>query len=344
MVQSKKKDIEDFENMVKKIKFDGFLEGRSKELNREAKVILELLQKHFEVELSDEPDYVFCNVNSDTYFQYDCIRIFCTIEAICPDFNLCDYGIGFEYLDYGDRYFRLPNFYFYSGLVEKVSHKHINVKNEFTDRDFCSFVYSNNRADEMREKLFQRLSEYKKVDSGGKYLNNLPNGRPVADKISFENDHKFSIACENAAHPGYHTEKLAEAFAAQTVPIYWGDPEVEKVFNKKAFINCSRYSSVEEIVDRVKYLDTHPEEYLAMLREPAFAEMTALYGLEKLEDYLVHIFEQPIEEAYRRNRGFWGKQYLQNVRSEKNVVKKYLKLRESGVAQLALKIKRCIRK
>lgn len=329
--------------MVKKIKFDGFFEGHSDQLNREAKVILELLQKHYEVELSDEPDYIFCNVNSNMFFKYDGIRIFCTIEAICPDFNLCDYGIGFEYLEYGDRYFRLPNFYFYPNLVTQMSHKHENIPMEFADREFCSFVYSNNRADEMRRKIFIKLSEYRKVDSGGRYLNNMPDGKAVEDKLTFERQHKFSIACENAAHPGYHTEKLAEAFAAQTVPIYWGDPEVEKVFNPKAFINCNNYSSVEEIVERVKYLDTHPEEYLEMLREPAMEEVTA-DGLQLLENYLVHIFDQPIEKAYRRNQGFWGKQYLQNVRSEKRVVEKYLKMRELGIVQLAIKIKNLIRK
>jgi len=33
------------------------------------------------------------------------------------------------------------------------------------------------------------------------------------------------------------TEKIVEAFAANCIPIYWGDPSISKVFNSKAFIN-----------------------------------------------------------------------------------------------------------
>lgn len=333
---------------MKKIKilFDGFYEGADYGAREESRIIMELLQKHYVVELSDTPDYIFCNVDSAEYYKYDGVRIFCTIEAICPDFNLCDYGIGFEYLTYGDRYFRFPNFYFNPDTVCRMADKHKNIADDLADRRFCSFVYSNDKADSMREKLYDAISSYKEVDSGGRYRNNLPDKQPVKDKLAFEQEHKFSIACENACHPGYHTEKLAEAFAAKTVPVYWGDPSVEKVFNPKAFINCSKYSSMEEIIQRVEYLDRHPEEYLAMLREPALTEASGLDGkgfaekkLKDLEDYLVHIFEPPLEEAYRRNRGFWGRQYLQTKRSEGRVIERYGKIRNMPVLRLARRMR-----
>ena len=328
--------------MSKKIKFDGFKNNNDVELNNEAKMILELLRKHYDIELSDDPEYIFCDVNGKEYYKYDGIRIFCTIEAICPDFNLCDYGIGFENLSYGDRYFRFPNFYFNKQITSLMADKHKNITNDMAEREFCSFVYSNNRADEMRGKIFDRLSEYKKVDSGGRYLNNLSDGKPVEDKLQFEKQHKFSIACENATHPGYHTEKLAEAFAAKTVPIYWGDPDVEKVFNPKAFINCNKFSSVDEIVERVIYLDQNPNEYLEMLRQPALIdkcdnESGDIYSerkIKELEDYLVHIFDVPLENAYRRNRGFWGKQYLQTKRGDGRILEIYGKLRNIWIARL----------
>lgn len=318
----------------KKIMFDGFYRKDGK-LWPEAGLILELLRKHYEVEISDTPDYIFCNVGHKEYYKYDGIRIFCTIEAICPDFNLCDYGIGFEYLTYGDRYFRFPNYCFYPQVVDGMVKKHMEVEDRMAERKFCSFVYSNGQADSMRIKLFRQLSRYKQVDAGGRLLNNQPDGLPVEDKLAFEHSHKFSIASENANHPGYHTEKLAEAFAAGTIPIYWGDPEVEKVFNPKAFINCQAYSSLDEVVEKVAYLDTHPEEYLMMLREPALKEQVegirSEYELKRLEEFLVHIFEPPMEQAYRRNRGFWGMNYLQEKRSEARVIERYMKIRNIGI-------------
>lgn len=327
--------------------FDGFGKTNTLEyLNKlESHMIVQLLKKHYEVEISDTPDYIFYNVNGTEYYKYDGIRIFCTVEAVCPDFNLADYGIGFEYLEYGDRYLRFPNFYFTPDKTSQMVEKHKQIVPWLAERDFCSFVYSNANADTIRSELFEQLSRYKKVNSGGRYLNNLPDGQPVADKLEFEKKHKFSIACENASHPGYHTEKLAEAFAARTVPIYWGDPEIEKIFNPSAFINCRAYPSVEAVVERIKYLDSHPDVYLEMLKEPAllsYPEVGSEFAEQKvkeLEDFLTHIIEQPLEVAFRRNRGFWGRQYLQEKRSVGSVLERYNRLRNVGIARVIRKLK-----
>lgn len=80
---------------------------------------------------------------------------------------------------------------------------------------------------------------YKKVDSGGKYKNNI--GKPVENKRDFQMTHKFVIAFENTSTRGYTTEKIIGAYAAGAVPIYWGDPDVAMTFNTKSFINCNEY-------------------------------------------------------------------------------------------------------
>ena len=98
-------------------------------------------------------------------------------------------------------------------------------------------------------------------------MNNV--GSPVADKYAFESEYKFSIAFENASYSGYTSEKILEAFAAGTVPIYWGDPDIAKVYNSKAFINlnegktlvmCGDFNrSAEDFVilqDDIKHLNT----------------------------------------------------------------------------------------
>lgn len=324
-----------------RILFDGFQNTQKTGYRKEAEVILSLLQKHYKVELSENPEYIFYNVDGSQYYKYDGIRIFCTIEAICPDFNLCDYGIGFEHMAFGDRYFRFPNFCFYPEVVSKMIEKHLRVEDAMADRGFCSFIYSNGRADGMRAELFERLSAYKKIDSGGKFKNNLPDQKPVTDKYAFESQHKFSIACENASYPGYHTEKLAEAFAAGTIPIYWGDPLSEKVFNKNAYVDVSAYCSLDTVVARVKELDENRDAYLRMLREPAISRGENVFRydgvesgaevaqrkLKELEDYLLYIINQPLETAYRRNRGFWGRQYLEEKRAVGRLLEKYEKVR-----------------
>ena len=330
---------------IKKIKFDGFYLPGTKEYNREAKLILQLLEKHYDVQISDAPDYVFYSVDGADYYKYDCIRIFCTIEALAPDFNLADYGIGFEYIDYADRYFRFPNYIFYAGLAEKMADKHKNITKDMASRDFCSFVYSNAAAAPKRGELFHTLSRYRTVDAGGAYLNNMPGGNRVKDKFAFECAHKFSISCENAAHPGYHTEKLAEAFAAKTIPIYWGDPEVKKIFNSKAFINADDYETEEDLLKAIEELDQNEDKYLEMLREPALISNPADGNafeeelIKQLEDYLVHIMDQPVGKAYRRNLGFWGEQYLDRKRCESRIIEKYMNFRNGHAGRLLRKLK-----
>ena len=193
-----------------------------------------ILSKHFDVEISEEPDYLFYSCMGFEHLKYDCIKIFYTGECETPDFNLCDYAIGFDYMDFGDRYLRFPLYRLFSYRNELLN---IENQNDDTGRtEFCSFVVSNDLGTTRRKEMFELLSTYKRVDSGGRYLNNV--GGAVKDKFSFDKKHKFSIVFENCIYPGYTTEKIMQAFVAGTIPIYSGDPMIAREFNTNAFVIC----------------------------------------------------------------------------------------------------------
>ena len=280
----------------------------------ENNIFYQLLCEHYEVELSDTPDYLFCSVFGEEHLRYDCVKIFYTGENQCPDFNLYDYAIGFEHLSLGDRYMRLPIYYLnrYQRYFRLMQDKHVKP---ITEKEaFCSFVYSNDRASAVREQFFEQLSEYKKVSSGGRYRNNI--GGPVEDKLEFELKHKFSFSFENSSYPGYCTEKLVQSFAAQTVPIYWGDPTAAETFNKEAFINCLDYSSWDEVLEAVKRVDADPELYEQMLKTPALKhpETDSVEAkMSELSAFLCHIMDQPCEQAKRYNRVYWGRRYVKRM-------------------------------
>ena len=294
-----------------RIKFVDFWDDFIPENN----LFYQILAGRYDVELSDEPEYLFYSVFGEEYLRYDCIKIFYTGENQCPDFNLCDYALGFEHLTLGDRYFRLPICYLnrYQKDFRLMQEKHLKPIPEKTG--FCSFVYSNDRASEVREKFFNQLSDYKTISSGGRYKNNI--GGPVADKLIFEQGHKFSFSFENSSYPGYCTEKLIQSFAAQTIPIYWGDPTVSETFNEEAFINCNKYNSWSEVVEEIKRIDNDPERYARMLATPALKEPER-DGIEAklghLAAFLYHIIEQPSDKAIRYNRVYWGRRYVNRVR------------------------------
>lgn len=290
-----------------------------KSCNFENHILTRALRENYDVEIvqDDSADYVFFSIFGDKHWFLPerCVKIFYTGENICPDFNVCDYAIGFEWMEYGDRYLRFPNYYatkFFERTTRLMEDKHLLPMPEKTD--FCSFVVSNPEGNQIRRQLFEKLSEYKHVNSGGRWLNNV--GGPVSDKLEFERKHKFSICCENSSHSGYTTEKLVEAFAAQTVPIYWGDPDVTKIFNPNAFVNAMDYDSLDDLVAMVKSIDEDADLYQQMLQEPAMktTDLTLDGQYEVMYSFLKHIVDQPLDKAHRYNREFWGKRIAEHQR------------------------------
>src|SRR5665647_294033 len=72
------------------------------------------LKLHFNVIIDTNPDYLFYSLNGNNHLRYnDCVKIYFTGENDAPDFNLCDYAIGFPHITFEDRYLRLPLFVLY---------------------------------------------------------------------------------------------------------------------------------------------------------------------------------------------------------------------------------------
>ena len=301
-----------------KIKFVDFNEGATA-----VKVLLQHLQDHYEVELSDSPDWLFYSVFGQEHLAYnDCVKIFFTGENQAPDFNLCDYAIGFEHLQFGDRYMRLPLWMIYPDDVQQMQAKHTSPDIS-AKTDFCSFVYSNSNAAPARQQFYDALSAYKHINSGGKYLNNV--GGPVKDKLAFQSKHKFAIAFENTSHCGYTTEKLVQAFAAQTVPIYWGDPAIADTFDSGAFINCIDFPDWEAVVSRVREIDQDDNLWQQMLRTPALRDPEVVTKtIQQLDDFLQHIFNQEPSAAKRYSRDYWAVKQLRIRLREKRAYERSL--------------------
>lgn len=280
----------------RKVKFVDFFKGFNERNNE----FVEALSEKYHVVFSDDPDYIIYSCFGYEHLKYNCIRIFYTGECITPNFNECDYAIGFDRMEFGDRYVRIPlHMLFqykkdYFGLMDRGAFTAEDLKNK---EGFCSFVYSNCFAQDKRTEIFEKLSQYKKVNSGGRYRNNT--GGAVADKMAFQAKHKFAIAFENTVYDGYATEKLVEAFAARTIPIYYGDPRIAEDFNAKAFINCHDYDSFEGVIERVKEIDKDDALYLNIINE---APVKKKECETPLKAFLYHIFEQDYENAHRRPR------------------------------------------
>ena len=265
------------------------------DFNPQDNFIINTLRKDYVCELSDTPDYLFFSTFGCKHLQYTCVKIMFIGENIVPDFNICDYALAFDHLDFGDRYMRLPLF------LVRDNFKSFKPDSVFSEEDalrrkFCSIVVSNVKiASPMREKFFRALSRYKQVDSGGRLWNNV--GGPVADKHQFISQYKFNIAFENSRSNGYTTEKIMDAMIANSLPIYWGNPLIEKDFNPRSFVDISEFKDIDEAVDRIVELDRNDDLYIEMLRQCWVNDTTMFHWEERLLQFLKNIVEKPVEQA-----------------------------------------------
>jgi len=269
----------------------------------EKSLIYRILVQNYQIELSKEPEYLFYSNYGERHLRYDCIKIFWTQESIAPDFNACDYAVGNDYVTLGDRCFRFPSYY-----LDRENFAQMNDKTYFTSDNirskggFCGFWYKLEEETPERDLFFERLSEYRPVEAGGPLHNNFEG--VVSEKIPFLADHKFTIAFEEVSHPGFTSNVLMQAFAAQTIPIYWGNPFIGREFNTQAFVNCHDFRSWSEVIDAVRRIDGNDELYLKMMRTPALTgpERDIDRMEQNLSAFLCSILDRPLERARRTSR------------------------------------------
>ena len=275
-----------------------------------------LLRDKYDFIFSDNPDYLIYSVYGNSHLKYNCVKIFFTGENIIPDFNCCDYALGFHDISFENRYFRLPLYLLNRSTLDLVETKHIFRNDEIKQKTgFCNFIYSN-KTGILRNIFFEKLSQYKFVDSGGNFNNNI--GFKVGDKLEFQKKFKFSIAFENSYGSGYTTEKIMDAFAAKTIPIYWGNPSVNKDFNPKAFINVHDYSSLDEVVNEVIEIDNDDNLLLSYLSEPVFE------GIKKIQNKdLINFFDNIFTNSFdlvlnKKYYGIWYENHLSEIKISSN--------------------------
>jgi len=301
-----------------KIHFLGFWE----DFNPRNNMFTSILRRRYELEYdSVDPDFLICSplCKPFEYMRYDCPRIMYTGEFISVDFTAIDYFIGYDDISFGDRAMRFPLFLFnddavftnYEPMTEDEAVRILKEK-----KYFCNYIFGHDTELGIRERILEGLQAYKRVECAGTHRNNMPGGKTfnMHTKIPFMEQCKFSIAAESVCYPGFTSEKIGHAFSTHTIPVYFGDPDICKDFNKDAFVDYSVYGSVENVVNKVIELDQHDDAYIHMLCQSRYIAVNYEEQMfKKLESFLFHIFDQDKEEAYRRPRfyrSYWHESYL----------------------------------
>lgn len=145
---------------------------------------------------------------------------------------------------------------------------------------FACFIVSNPKCWE-RNKMFDMLQIIcgQKIDSLGKWKRNIDIIIPdreteQEDYFKLISQYRFMITFENHSLPWYNTEKIYNAFASGTIPIYWGDPLINEVYNPNCFIHISTFNDKKQQTDaiikgceRIKEIENNLTTYSTFFKE-----------------------------------------------------------------------------
>ncbi len=270
-----------------------------------------LLRRRRQVDVTDEPDFLFYSDGSNLHRLYTCKKIYWTPEPYRPDFAECDYAMTTHFID-SPRHLRLPLYALWVNPQDIVREAGEYDRLRPLKQEFCCFFTSKTSRDTRhRWNFFEQLSRYKQVHSAGRARNNIGKSVPLEAKAKHEflQRYKFYMAFENSRIPGYTTEKIIEAMRARCVPIYWGNPRIAEEFNPRSFINANDFPSEEALIEHIRRVDQDEKLYRSYFEEPFFHnnKPNELFNHDRILDFFDRILEDqsPPVAARRRLFGRW---------------------------------------
>ena len=203
-------------------------------------------------------------------------------ENVRPSFIGYTHSLSFDYDTYGGKNHRLPLWYSRLAWPEFVqkprkpnSHNHgyedlISIDSLMRGRTldmsqktkFCAMIAGNPEG--LRINLYNSISAYKQVDGYGNMFGNSLR----QSKFKILPEYKFCLCPENSIYDGYVTEKLIDAYAGGTVPIYSGTTRVDKDFSDLAFLNYQWWKDMDGFVDLIQRVDSNPDQYEHYYQQP----------------------------------------------------------------------------
>lgn len=149
---------------------------------------------------------------------------------------------------------------YYDSFKEKIKQFELSflcgIKNLSEGHKLRQSIYSLENQISMPKKWYKVLDDFDlstNVRPGyneyTKDLSHIPDfeaPEQYGKRVLFE-DSMFHLAIENVKNNNWYTEKIAQAFASKTLPIYWGCPNLEELgYDSRGII---RFNSKDELVN-----------------------------------------------------------------------------------------------
>ena len=80
--------------------------------------------------------------------------------------------------------------------------------------------------------------------------------QPIDQKEEGLTPYRYSVVIENCREEGYFTEKLIDCMLCNTVPIYWGAPDIAQYFDTDGMVICLTADALKQAI-----IDATPQAY-----------------------------------------------------------------------------------
>jgi len=132
---------------------------------------------------------------------------------------------------------------------------------------------------------------------------------PIDDKWDGLAPYKYSIAIENGQHPLYFTEKIVDCILCETIPFYWGAPDINNFFPKEICIPVD-LTDFESSIDQI-------EKTLAKNEYHDFVDLLKINKEKILDEYQFYP---------------WLSNILRRIDSGSNVFKKHTIIAQNNLS------------
>ena len=184
-----------------------------------------------------------------------------------------------------DNVVNLPLFLPYIYCSKNVDKLTSNARYTITrvpPRNICAVISNGGGA--QRNHILSRIDQRIPIDFAGRYRTNVDIITEPYHTDAFSRkigEYKFVVAMENSVGETYITEKITHGFYADTIPIYFGSPNVGDYFNLARIINVADTSddTIDAAIDRMLELIRDESKYIEAVNLPILRNTVSIHNV-----------------------------------------------------------------
>lgn len=131
----------------------------------------------------------------------------------------------------------------------------------FNEKKFSCMVFTNKRSNyplelySLRRRVIKCFAKKANLFDlyGRSWPKRTPNYRGEVDDKGIIKNYKFCFAMENTRDlSGYLTEKICDVFQEGTLPIYWGDTNIENEIPSDCYIDLRKFANFDQLIKHLE--------------------------------------------------------------------------------------------